>query len=201
MAVDIFFSLWAVTSFWLRRLAPDMTADAFLTQILPLRDKCYRFAASILRNGPESEDVAQDILVRLWERRERLATVDNVEAFAMRATRNLALDRKRNANWRTTNTDVLFDLSTSNITPDVQAEQREAIAAVFNCMDDLPEIQRAILHLREVDQMSYDEIAHALELPVSQVKVYLHRARKKVRTLIDPSHAPLPPRPRTAQTD
>ncbi len=167
-----------------------MNADAFLSQILPLRDKCYRFAASILRNGPESEDVAQDILVKLWDKRERLDSIDNIEAFVMRATRNLALDRKRNAHWRTSDTEELFDLSGQDLAPDARVEQREAIDAVMTCMDALPEIQRAILHLREVDEMSYDEIAIALELPVTQVKVYLHRARKRVRSLLDPSHAP-----------
>ena len=169
-----------------------MSPDAFLTQIVPLRDKCYRFAASILRNGPESEDVAQDILLKLWDRRERLATVDNVEAFVMRATRNLALDRKRNAHWRTTDTEALFALSGDGIAPDTRVEQREAVDAVLSCMDALPELQRAILHLREVDELTYDEIATALEIPVAQVKVYLHRARKRVRSLIDPTHAPSP---------
>ncbi len=167
-----------------------MTQDAFLTQVLPLRDKCFRFAASILRNGPESEDVAQDILCKLWDRRASLVDIDNLEAFAMRATRNLAIDRKRNSNWRTTDTDALFDLSSPDTTPDIQVEQQEALGAVLECMGHLPELQRAILHLREVDELSYDEIATTLDIPESQVKVYLHRARKRIRSLIDPVHAP-----------
>ncbi len=167
-----------------------MTTDTFLTQVLPLRDKCYRFAASILRNGPESEDVAQDILIRLWDRRETLASIDNLEAFAMRATRNLALDRMRHSSWRTSPTDELFAFASSELRQDQQVEQREAVEAVMNCMDQLPELQRAIIHLREVDELSYEEIASTLNIPESQVKVYLHRARKRVRTMIDPVYAP-----------
>ena len=167
-----------------------MTAADFTRHVLPLRDKCYRFAASMLRNGPESEDVAQDILLRLWDRRERLSSVTNLEAFAMRATRNLALDRMKHSAWRTRDTAELSDMSSETVAPDVRVEQREAVDAVFATMAHLPELQRAILHLREVEEQSYDEIAAALDIPKTQVKVYLHRARKKVRQLVDPAHAP-----------
>lgn len=171
-----------------------MTQATFLTTVLPLRDRCYRLAASLLRNGPESEDVAQDVMLRLWTRRARLAEVDNLEAFALRAARNAALDRMRHSSWRTGDVDALYDHATAEIGPDARAEQREAIDAVFASMSDLPEVQRAILHLREVEQLSYDEIAAALDLSAAQVKVYLHRARKRVRAAVDPSHAPHPQR-------
>ena len=167
-----------------------MTAADFTRHVLPLRDKCYRFAASMLRNGPESEDVAQDILLRLWDRRETLTEITNLEAFAMRATRNLALDRMKHSAWRTEDTATLYNARSATVAPDVLVEQREAVEAVFATMAGLPELQRAILHLREVEQQSYDEIAAALDIPTTQVKVYLHRARKKVRARVDPVHAP-----------
>jgi len=122
-----------------------MTQELFISTVLPLRDKCYRFAASILRNGPESEDVAQEVLLKM-------------------------------------------------------VEEREAVDAVFDCMKQLPDLQRNILHLREVEEHSYEEIAQALDLSAAQVKVYLHRARKKVRALMDPSHAPNP-QTRQSQTN
>lgn len=167
-----------------------MTSATFIDTVLPLRDRCYRLAASLLRNGPESEDVAQDVMMRLWARRSRLAEIDNLEAFALRAARNAALDRKRHSSWRTGDVDALYDRAAADVAPDTRAEQREAVDAVFACMDDLPEVQRSILHLREVEQLTYDEIGEALELSATQVKVYLHRARKRVRAAVDPSHAP-----------
>lgn len=167
-----------------------MTAADFTQRVLPLRDKCYRFAVSLLRNGPESEDVAQDILLKLWDRRERLSSITNLEAFAIRATRNAALDRMKHSAWRTKDTSELFDMSSETVAPDTRVEQAEAVAAVFATMETLPELQRAILHLREVEQQSYEEIAAALDIPSTQVKVYLHRARKKVRARVDPVHAP-----------
>ena len=169
-----------------------MTAADFTARVLPLRDKCYRFAVGMLRNGPESEDVAQDILLKLWDRRERLGEIDNLEAFAIRATRNAALDRMKHSAWRTKDTAELFDMTSATVAPDRRVEEAEAVEAVFATMTHLPELQRAILHLREVEEQSYDEIAAALEISVAKVKVYLHRARKRVRELIDPAHAPSP---------
>jgi RNA polymerase sigma factor, sigma-70 family len=167
-----------------------MTAQSFSHMILPLRDKCYRFAASILNNLPESEDVAQDVLLKLWDRRHQLSQIDNVEAWAMRITRNLALDRMRNSHWRTQDTDGLYALSAVDQPIDQQIEWQEAAQAVHQAFDHLNEMQRAIFHLREIEEMSYDEIATQLEITPDQVKVYLHRARKRVRALIDPDHAP-----------
>ena len=167
-----------------------MTQELFISTVLPLRDKCYRFAASILRNGPESEDVAQEVLLKMWDRRDQLAEINNLEAWAIRATRNLSLDKMRHSAWRTGDVDALYAHASSAIASDTQVEQREAVDAVFDCMKQLPDLQRNILHLREVEEQSYDEIAQALDLSAAQVKVYLHRARKKVRELLDPSHAP-----------
>ncbi len=167
-----------------------MTHEAFITTVLPLRDKCFRFAASMLRNGQESEDIAQEVLIKLWDRRSQLNLIDNLEAWAIRATRNLAIDRMRHSSWRTGDVDALYDHASRELAADTLVEQREAVDAVFACMDTLPEVQRSILHLREVEEKSYDEIAEALELSAAQVKVYLHRARKKVRQQLHQSHAP-----------
>lgn len=167
-----------------------MTRTTFIDTVLPLRDRCYRLAASLLRNGPESEDVAQDVMMRLWARRSRLSEIDNLEAFALRAARNAALDRKRHSSWRTGDVDALYNHASRELAPDARAEQHEAVEAVLDCMAGLPETQRSILHLREVEQMSYDEIGATLDLTAAQVKVYLHRARKRVRAAVDPSHAP-----------
>ena len=167
-----------------------MTPEAFTATVLPLRDKCYRFAASILRNAQESEDVAQDVLIKLWNRRDELHLIDSLEAWAMRATRNLAIDRMRHSSWRTSDVDALYDRASQGVAPDVRTEQREAVDAVYASLSLLPDVQRAIVHLREVEQHSYAEISEALQLSVAQVKVYLHRARKKICASIDQSHSP-----------
>lgn len=167
-----------------------MTRDSFTATVLPLRDKCYRFAASMLRNPQESEDIAQEVLIKLWNRRSELNVINNLEAWAIRATRNLAIDRMRHSSWRTGDVDALHDHAARELSAETKVEQREAIDAVFACMEDLPEVQRSVLHLREVEEKSYEEIGEALQLSAAQVKVYLHRARKKVRQRLHPSHAP-----------
>ena len=167
-----------------------MTSEVFTKTVLPLRDKCYRFAASMLRNGPESEDIAQEVMLRLWKRRDELSGIQSLEAWAMRATRNLAIDRTRHSNWRTGDVDVLYAHACKSLQADQRVEQQEAVGAVFTHLEQLPATQRAVFHLREVEQQSYREIAEALDLSDAQVKVYLHRARKRLRETLDPSHAP-----------
>ena len=63
--------------------------------ILPLKNEMYRLALRITLNSQEAEDVVQDVVIRLWQMRERLDGIDSIEAYALRMTRNLALDRSR----------------------------------------------------------------------------------------------------------
>lgn len=74
-----------------------MEQTEFDIRIVPLRDRLYRFARTLLGRGDEAEDVVHDVLERLWRRHESLR-VENPEAFAMTAVRNAAVDRLRRFN-------------------------------------------------------------------------------------------------------
>lgn len=171
----------------------------FRTDVLPLKDKFFRLALRITLERAEAEDITQETLIRMWERREEWATIQSLEAWGLTICRNFALDHTRKAQFRAANEQDLLTSSLHNsqlsplnsqlstvISPDEQLDQKQRVEAVRQLIDQLPEVQRTIIQLRDIEGMRYDEIAQATDLSETQVKVYLHRARKKIRDLFNP---------------
>ncbi|MEG1686174.1 MAG: RNA polymerase sigma factor, partial [Bacteroides sp.] len=67
----------------------------FRNDILPLKDKLYRLALRITLNNAEAEDVVQDTMIRVWNKREEWIQFDSIEAYCLTVTRNLAIDRSQ----------------------------------------------------------------------------------------------------------
>ena len=162
-----------------------MSLNTFKDAIWPIRDKLYRFALRIVKNKAEAEDVVQDVLSRLWRTRNNWDRIENLEAWSMRITRNMALDHLRSLKFRRTEGVEQLDQATgANRTPLEVVEQEDAMMHIRQLMESLPENQRSVIHLREVEQMSYQEICDLLDMPMSQVKTNLFRARNKLKTAL-----------------
>jgi RNA polymerase sigma factor (sigma-70 family) len=162
----------------------------FQQQILPVRDKLYRFALRITGSTHEAEDVVQDVLTKAWRTTEELdqaASIQNWEAWCMTLTRNRSLDRNRARNIRRSSPiEASYDTFADPSNPAATTEHRDMLAHVRQLMQQLPEKQRLVMHLRDVEEMTYEEIAETLDISLDQVKVNIHRARKYIRTaLID----------------
>lgn len=155
---------------------------SFRTTVLPLSDRLYRLALRITMNKAEAEDVVQDTLLKVWECREDWNQINNLEAFAIATCRNRALDVVKRAGRDTENLDEMAHFSSQ--TPHEQLEAREEISLVRRLMDSLPEVQRMIMLLRDIEGKTYQEIAQTLDISETQVKVYLHRARTKIKEWI-----------------
>ena len=155
---------------------------SFRTTVLPLSDRLYRLALRITMNKAEAEDVVQDTLLKVWECREDWNQINNLEAFAIATCRNRALDVVKRAGRDTENLDEMAHFSSQ--TPPEQLEAREEISLVRRLMDSLPEVQRTIMLLRDIEGKTYQEIAQTLDISETQVKVYLHRARTKIKEWI-----------------
>ena len=152
---------------------------SFRTTVLPLSDRLFRLALRITMNRAEAEDVVQDTLLKVWEHRNEWEQINNLEAFAIATCRNRALDIVKRAGRNTKNLDEMAHFSDQ--TPHGQLEASEQISLVRKLMDDLPEVQRTIMLLRDIEGKTYQEIAETLEISETQVKVYLHRARTKIK--------------------
>ncbi len=149
-----------------------------------VKNKLYRFALRITGDNAEAEDVVQEVFIKVWHRLNDLPNIQNAEAWCMTLTKNLALDKLRSKHRRTEEIGEILQLSDSESTPYEKAEEKDMVAKIKNWMTLLPEKQCLVMHLRDIEEMSYEEISTALEMPMPQVKVNLHRARTAIRERI-----------------
>lgn len=158
----------------------------FKRDILPLKNIIFRTALRIVLNREEAEDIVQDTLMKLWQRRDELEQVKNLEAFALSSARNLAIDRKE----RMENRNVSLDDEAHNrpdegsLGGDSHIVQQETHHFITSIIHSLPEKQRTILQLRDIEGKNYKEIANLLSITESDVKVSLFRARSELKTRI-----------------
>lgn len=160
-----------------------MNRAIFQTNILPIRHKLYRFALRITGHTQEAEDVVQEVLEKVWKSSEaQTQAVNNWEAWCMTLTRNRSLDKSRAVGQRrTASLQDVQEFHAPTLNPAQQAESEDTVAFVKRLMQQLPEKQRLVIHLRDVEEQSYEEIAETLNISLDQVKINLHRARKSIR--------------------
>lgn len=162
-----------------------MKEISFRDDVLPLKDGLYRLALRITLNTAEAEDVVQETLIRVWEHRQEWDTLASIQAFSRTICRNLALDVAARTGHGNVQLAERHEQRQMTASPHEELVSRERLSLVRKLMDDLPEVQRSIMELREVEGLGYQEIASVLGLTESQVKVYLHRARTKIRTIVE----------------
>jgi len=158
-----------------------MVARDFKTSVLPVSKKLLRFATHFLKDEELARDVVQDVFLKLWQKRDSLGEVENIEAFAMRMTRNRCLDVLRNN--KVVPIDEETDRRLKAKTEDVHSkvELSETAQQIGKLIGQLPDLQKTVMQMRDIEQMSYDEIAEITGLQVNAIRVNLSRARKKVR--------------------
>lgn len=159
-----------------------MNIEAFQNRVLPTKNKLFRFALKFLGNEEEAKDVVQEVFIRVWNGRDQMNEVQNWEAWCMRITRNLSLDRIRSLTRKQTQPiEASFDIRHDALTPHESTEIRESMQQIAQVISSLPDKQRQVIHLRDVEGYSYNEICEILEIDMNQVKVNLFRARNAVR--------------------
>jgi RNA polymerase sigma factor (sigma-70 family) len=149
-----------------------------------VKNKLYRFALRITGDNAEAEDVVQEVLIKAWQRLNDLPNIQNAEAWCMTVTKNLALDKLRSKHRKTEEIGEILQLTDYNSTPYETVAGNDMIHKIRKWMKDLPEKQQLVMHLRDIEDKTYDEIAAILEMPMPQVKVNLHRARTAIRERI-----------------
>ncbi|MCC6460933.1 MAG: RNA polymerase sigma factor [Saprospiraceae bacterium] len=174
-----------------------MNWTIFHQHIFPIRHKLYRFALRMTGNVHEAEDVVQEVLERVWKTSpDQSSAIQNWEAWCMTLTRNRSLDNTRaQANRRTAPVEQLANRQTSDANPAQAAEAKDLATQLRRFMDQLPEKQRLVMHLRDIEELHYEEIAEVLGISLDQVKVNLHRARKALRTKLLESNVLHPANP------
>ena len=158
-----------------------MIARDFKTNILPVSKKLLRFATHFLNDEDEAKDVVQDVFLKLWQKRDELEKIENIEAFAMRMTRNRCLDVIRASKTIPISVETDRKMKEESVDVQVQFEYTESANQIKKLIDKLPDLQRTVMLMRDIEQLSYDEIAETTELQLNAIRVNLSRARKRVR--------------------
>ena len=135
-----------------------------------------RFALFLCGNEALADDITSDTFVRAWTAPGAIRQ-ETVKAYLFTIARNLYHDSLRHARRHTVLDKAMPD---GQISAPEQAEIRSELRFVLAAMQELPEADRAALLMRAQEEMSYEEIAHALDLSLSAVKVKIHRARLRV---------------------
>ncbi|EJX00732.1 RNA polymerase ECF-type sigma factor [gut metagenome] len=154
---------------------------SFRKDILPLKDKLFRLAFRITQSRQEAEDVVQETMMRVWCKREEWGLLGSLEAYCLTVAKNLSVDRKERMDARTVDLSVEIDCVSGGSNPYDRLVSKDHLTVVKHLVDELPEKQRLMMHLREVEGKSYKEIASLMKVSEEQVKVNLFRARQKVK--------------------
>ncbi len=158
-----------------------MDATQFKELFLPHHRRLYRTAFCLLGDAQNAEDVVQEVYLKLWDKRDELAKLKNTEAFLVTLTKNLSYDllRSLHPEQECTLSDKLPIVAEDNVAQATEA--RDEVEVVRQLIAHLPEDQRRVITMRDVNGWGYDEIERATQLSPINIRVLLSRARKKIR--------------------
>ena len=148
----------------------------FETTIWPLKSKLYRMAYLRVKDRDVAQDLLQAVFEKALKNDEKLQELRNPVGWIVRSLKNESLQHYRSERKFEPLGDKEFLEETEE-----KIEIQEDLKRVFLFLDSLPENQREVFHLREVEGLTYEEISDYLEISLDQVKVNLHRARKSLR--------------------
>lgn len=159
----------------------EMQELSFRNDILPLKDKLFRLALRITFNRTEAEDVVQETMIRVWNKRDEWKQFGSIEAYCLIVAKNLAIDRRERKDAQTVELTLEVERTPEASGPYDHLVNKEQMDLIHRLVNELPEKQRLIMQLRDIEGKSYKEIAIILHLTEEQVKVNLFRARQKVK--------------------
>jgi len=175
-------------------LAKKGDGRAFEQIVLQTESTVYNLALSILKKREDAEDVTQEVYLRLWRSAGELEIESSLKVYILRTARNIALDlirknsRREDADTVIQGSDGEFELdiedTDASSRPDVAYLKKLDAEAVRESINELPPSAREIIILRDVEGLSYTEIAKMLGIAEGTLKSKLFRARERLRRII-----------------
>jgi RNA polymerase sigma-70 factor (ECF subfamily) len=145
----------------------------------------FRVAYSVLRSRAETEDVVQDVFVRILKRSPDLLTVRDLRVWLIRITWNLSIDRRRRIRPEQIDEEFARSLVANNAPADEALDDAQRMKAVLRELEKLPRAERQVLLLSTVEELETPEVAKVLERSESAVRALLFRARTRLRERLD----------------
>jgi RNA polymerase sigma factor (sigma-70 family) len=164
-----------------------MTQSDFLTIVTPFKDKVFRLAKRLLVSTEEAEDATQEVMIKLWKDKKNIKNYKNVEAFSMTMTKNFCYDKLKSKQAQNLKI-VHNNYEDTQVGLQKQLEDSDSLDWVGKIMNGLPEQQKLIVQLRDIEQYEFKEIAQMLDMNETAIRVALSRARKTIKEQLTNTH-------------
>ena len=156
-----------------------MQQSQFKNMILIHKDAMYRLALRMLRNEEDAQDIVQDSLIKLWNKRKVLEDIRSYKSFTLTIIRNACIDLIRKRKPETNHQENLE--FRDGINPEKQLDISDQLKLVKQIINQLNQQQRELIQLRDMEELSYEEISEITDLTINTIRVNISRARKEIR--------------------
>jgi len=166
-------------------------ADAFERFVEHFRSKIFHYSWLMCGNREDAEEVAQETLLKVFESFDQLREPERVRPWVFRIARNVCLMQRRKSVFAPAHELSIDELPPSSEVPDSgqpidsQYLRLELRAVIDRVVAELPPTYRAVVLLRDLEELSTEETAQVLDLGIDVVKTRLHRGRAAMRQKLD----------------
>ena len=164
-----------------------MNQNTFIRLIHPVKDKMFRLALRLLISKEAAEDATQEVILKIWNRKDKVKDYANIEAFMISVTKNYCLDQlksKQNNNLRLNHNNY----DNNELSVHTQVELQDELHQIERIVEMLPDQQKVIFQLRDIEEYDFAEIAKMLDMNETAIRVNLSRARKTIREKLTSTH-------------
>lgn len=160
-----------------------MDQNEFRLFVKANQSKIFRYAMNLLQKEEDSKDIVQEVLIKIWDRRDEMGKIENLDGWMFTVTRNMCIDRIR---ARKTHLDINTQIQVEDKqdNPHEKTSKNQLMNLIKKLINEMPDKQKLVIHLRDIEGLTYDEIAQTCGIPLAQVKVNLHRARLNLKEKI-----------------
>jgi len=162
-----------------------MNTETFKNTVLPLSDQLFPMVARILGNQESARDAVQVVMMKLWDKRKELAKHPNIPGFVFVTARNYCLDLLKMKRWEPIDAMPILQNLESGTSGLEELERKELYVLIEGILESLPEKQREVILLRDLDGLTFEEICALTHLKIEHVRVLLSRARKQVSVQLE----------------
>jgi len=162
----------------------------FTSIVNQYKDRIFTYSCYFLGNRHDAEDVSQEVLLKLWQHLDEIR-IGSAKAWILITTRNLCIDfvRRRKRRGQHVTCSAAIDSESepagpAELSPLEMANASSLSEQIAKALLQLPETQRGVLIMREIQDLSYHDISNALKLPLNTVKVYILRGRMALREIL-----------------
>lgn len=164
-----------------------MNKTDFKREVFSLSERLYPMVFRMLGNRVYAEDAIQEIMIKLWIKRKQVEQHPNIKGFIFLTARNHCIDLLKKKKLKMADPTLLFKvLESENIQE--QLEWKELNIIIRRLLKKLPERQKEVLIMRDLDGYEFIEIAAATQLKIEHVRVLLSRARKQIGIALEKTY-------------